>query len=177
MKKLLVLTLISILAFTFVSCQKKDDTIPDGMFYEQNDAVSYKLYLPEGWIVDRNDKMVSAHASEDDRSNVSVTAFSLPRQFIGNLDEYIKSEYRDYLAKNLSGIEFLVDFEVSTLGTLDARRAEFLANVGGIDYRFMQLLTQGPDGYVYIFTYTSTPDAFDSHSEEIQMILDNFKLY
>lgn len=174
MKKIVLVLFAIILAVTVSSCKKEESDVPKGMFYEENGAVDYRLCLPDGWIIDRNDGMVSAHASEDDKSNVSVTAFELPRSYT-SLAEYLDSEYITYFEKNFSDMQIVEDFTETTFGGNDARRIVFTADVGGIGYQFMQIITLHRNGYIYIFTYTSTPDYYKTHEEEIASIIDAFR--
>ncbi|MBR5460444.1 MAG: hypothetical protein IKV53_06210 [Clostridia bacterium] len=173
MKKIALLFIAVILVFSVSSCKKEKSDTPDGMFYEENTAVDYKLYLPEGWIIDRNDGMVSAHVSEEDKTNVSVTAFELPREFT-TLTEYLDGEYKTRFQQNFTSMEIVEDFTETELDGNDARRIVFKAEVGGVGYQFMQILTLHRDGCIYILTYTSTPDYFDVHKESIDKIVQEF---
>ena len=174
MKRAFFITLMVVMMLFVSSCKKEETGVPDGMFYEKNDAVNYTLYLPEGWIIDRNDGMVSAHADEKDRSNVSVTTFALPREYNLSLSEYINNEYEKYFNSNFVDMEILKDFSDTTLDKRPAKKVVFKASVGNIPYQFMQILTLNTDGYVYVFTYTSTPDAYDTHEEEVNSMLTEF---
>jgi hypothetical protein len=174
MKKIILIFTCLTLVFVLASCKKPNADVPNGMFYEENLAVDYKLYLPEDWVIDRNDGMVSAHVSENDKSNVSVTAFELPREFT-TLSEYLEGEYMERFKTNFSGMEIVEDFTETTLDGDDARQIIFKAEVGGITYQFMQILSLHRDGCIYIFTYTSTPDYFNVHKESVDKILSEFK--
>ncbi len=166
---LVILTLV-----TLVSCSaKKDPNIPDGMTYSENEAVDFYLYYPEEWILDRNDGMVSVRVSDKDRSNVSVTAFTAPSD-VQNIEGYIKDEYIGLVEENFIDFTMLSEAEVSVLGGVESRRFVYTASVAGETYKFMQNITYRY-GYIYIFTYTSTVEGFDTHIDEVNEISDAFE--
>ena len=174
MKKIALVLLSLLMIVTLFSCKKDKSDAPDGMFYEANDAVDYQIFFPEGWSIDRNDGMVSAHVSDSDSSNVSVTAFALPREYT-TLDDYLDKEYLDYFSKNFSDMNVIEEFSEIEFAGNDARRLVFSATVGGNSYQFMQIVTLHYDGYLYILTYTSTPGAYNSHMEDVEKIISEFK--
>lgn len=160
--------------FALVSCgPKKDPDIPEGMTLSENEAVDFYLYYPEEWIVDRNDGMVSVRVSDKDRSNVSVTAFTAPSD-VQNIEGYIKDEYIGLVEKNFTDLELLSDGEVATLGGVESRKFVYTATVAGESYKFLQNITYRY-GYIYILTYTSTAEGFDSHIDEVNEIIDAFE--
>lgn len=175
MKRLFLVVLL-ILAFTLVSCSKEESTMPDGMTYSENGAVDYYFYYPEEWTLDRNDGMVSAYVSEKDHSNVSVTAFTAP-QGVNSVDGYIsmgETNYFDHLKENFTDITLLSDGEETTLGEVPARQYVFTATVAGDEYKFRQVVAYRY-GYIYILTYTSTLDAFDLHTDDVNSIIKEFE--
>lgn len=172
-KIILVLTVISALLMLNSCAKDKDPNVPEGMTVSENEAVDYYLYYPEEWRLDRNDGMVSVYASEGDRSNVSVTAFTVP-QGVTNIEEYLNSDYLGYVESNFPELEMLTEAEVSTLGGVESRKYVFTANIAGADYKFMQNITYRY-GYVYIFTYTSTVDAFDTHIDDVTAMAEAFE--
>ena len=60
-----------------------------------------------------------------------------------------------------------------TLDGVAASKIEYTATLAGDQYKFMNIIcVVGAE--LYIFTYTSTVDLYDSHTEDVQSILDNF---
>ncbi len=177
-KSIFTAVLAVILTLTLVSCsnkKEKDETLPEGFVRLENMGGEYTFAYPKSWIIDRNDGMVQLHVSEKDASGISVTAFAPPREGMTTLEEYLKSDYLDHLKSTLPTLEVSPDaFEETTLGTKDARKIVFDATVSDKDYRFMQVITLNNDGYIYIFTYTSTPDVFKTHEDNVNKVLDTF---
>lgn len=174
MKRLFLVVLL-MLSLILVSCSKEESELPEGMTYAENDAVDYILYYPEEWTLDRNDGMVNVYVSEKDHSNVSVTAFTAPSG-VNSVDGYIsmgETNYFEHLKENFTDLELLSDGEETTLGTAPARQYVFSATVAGDEYKFRQIITYYY-GYIYIFTYTSTLDAFDTHTEEVNSMAKEF---
>ncbi len=174
-KKLKRLFLVVLLIFTLVSCSKEESNIPEGMAYSENGAVDYYFYYPEEWTLDRNDGMVSVYANEKDHSNVSVTTFAAP-DTVTSVDGYIsmgETNYLEHLKSNFTDLEMLSDGEETTLGGVPARQYVFTATVAGDEYKFRQIIAFRY-GYIYIFTYTSTLDAFDTHTDDVNSIVKEF---
>ena len=169
-----VLVLVLMCVLCLVSCSKGNETdVPEGMVEAENKFVDYRFFYPENWILDRCDGMISCHVSKDDASNVSVTAFT--PDDMKPLEDYLKEEYMTYFKANFSDMEIIEDFADTTLDNAPAKRIVFKATVGEKAYQFMQCLAYGRDGYIYIVTYTSTPEAYDSHLEDVEKIVSEFR--
>lgn len=174
MKKIILISVLILSLCLLASCSNnKAPNVPEGMTLSENEAVDYYLYYPEKWTVDRNDGMVSVYVSDKDRSNVSVTAFTAPSN-VNNIEDYLNSDYLGYVESNFPELEMITAGEESTLGGVDSRRYVFSANIAGGDYKFMQNITYRY-GYIYIFTYTSTLDLFDTHIDEVTKIIEEFE--
>ncbi len=175
MKKFLSILFVTFLCvLCLVSCSKgKDSDTPEGMVEAENKFVDYRFFYPENWLLDRNDGMISCHVSKDDASNVSVTAFALPE--MKPLEDYLKEEYMTYFKANFGDMEIVEDFTDTTLDTCPAKNIVFKATVGEKSYQFSQTIALGRDGYIYIITYTSTPEAFETHVEDVEKIVSEFR--
>lgn len=196
-----ILVLASLLAFC--GCSQKDAWVPAGMKLASTDAVDYTVYMPESWTVDVSTGIISAYVSNTDRSNVTVTAFNLSDDDAKlTLDEYW-AKYEADLRLTFPDMKYLAEKdEAETTETTENAETEaaadtteaahpgyptstvidntaankyfYTATVTGIGYQFMQVvIIRG--GVAYIITYTSTPELFDTHIEEIDKITDNFK--
>ncbi len=177
-KTLFILVFALVLTVSLVSCsdKKEDDTLPDGMLMTENAAGDYSFFYPEEWIVDRNDGMVMVHVSESDASSVSVSSFAPPREGMTTLEDYLENGYVNHIKDSVANVEIdSENFTAATLSGRDARRIEFSATVGEKDFRFLQVITLNTDGYIYIVTYTSTPDFFETHLENVEKIITEFK--
>ena len=59
-------------------------------------------------------------------------------------------------------------------GSVAAEQHTFTATVTGYEYEFMEtVFVRG--GTAYILTYTSTPDVFESHLDDVQSIVNSLK--
>ena len=168
-----ILILVLMLVFLTACAKEKNPDIPEGMTVSENEAVDYFLYYPEEWKINRNDGMVSVYASDNDRSNVSVTGFTAPAD-VSNVEDYLNNDYLGYVESNFPELEMLTSGEVSTLGGVDSRKYVFTANIAGGDYKFMQNITYRY-GYIYIFTYTSSADMFDTHIDNVNKMAEAFE--
>ncbi|MBQ4601776.1 MAG: hypothetical protein IJB24_02845, partial [Clostridia bacterium] len=61
----------------------------------------------------------------------------------------------------------------TTLSGEPANKYVYTATVTGTTYQFMQIVCIR-EMTVYVITYTSTPDSYDSNMEDVEKILDNF---
>lgn len=175
MKKITRITaaLLAVLltAFVAVSCSKKDD-IPAGMIKASDEKADFTLYVPEKWTVDVKEAAVSAYCSKNDPSSVSMMAWEL---------EYTNSSLDEWWEVNLSEIEKVfsnvevISTENAIIDGLNAKKYTYTASLGEYDYTIMQAACI-KNVNVYLFTYTSVPENFDAHSEEIQNIISNIKI-
>lgn len=176
MKKITVVLIALLLLITASSCSKKEEgDIPEGMVALENDVTDFTLYYPEEWSVDRNDGMVSVYVSDKDRSNVSVTTFAASAE-VTSVDAYLNmgdTTYFDHMKETFPDLEMLADGEETTLDGVPARQYVFTATVAGDAYKFKQVITYYY-GYIYMLTYTSTTDGFDSHVDEVNSIISEF---
>jgi len=175
--------------------------VPAGMKLASTEAVDYTMYVPESWTVDVSTGIVSAYVSVSDRSNVTMTAFNLGSDDLYiSLDEYWERYQGDLIAtfpdicyteaEVISPAETTADGEtipaetaapehpgypISTvMDNTAANKYYYTATVTGVTYKFMQLVSIRA-GIAYVMTYTSTPDMFDEHIEEIDKIIEYFK--
>ena len=166
----LVLTFV-LLAFAFVGCTKKENDVPDGMKEASNDIVDYDLYVPATWTVDVSTGMISAYYSAKDPSNVSMTAFNIDNE-VSTIDEYFERYKQDFEStfenfEQKETVDMLLD-------GIAAKKYTYTGTIGSEDYTFMQVVTIRRS-MVYIFTYTAISENFDLHTEEVELMIENFK--
>ncbi|MBE6636191.1 MAG: DUF1795 domain-containing protein [Ruminococcaceae bacterium] len=102
---------------------------------------------------------VTADTNDNDGSLPSITS----------IDEYW-AYYEKNFAKTFSDMTYTEKGENMLLSGLKAKKYVYTATVTGDSYQFMQVVTI-KNGYVYIFTYTSTKDLFESHLDDVNAIL------
>ena len=171
-KKVIVLVICALFVFSLTACSP-DNYAPAGMkLITDSDIVDYKLYVPASWTADVSTGVVSAYVSSADHSNINVTAFELD-DVNTTLAEYW-AVYTEAFNSTFSDMEYETEGETILLSGAAAVKYVYTATVTGTQYKFMQVVSIS-NGTVYIFTYTSSPDNYSSHLEDIDKILSNFE--
>ena len=179
-KRIIALVMVSVMvALCLASCgDGGNSSVPEGMKEASGDSVDYNFYVPSGWICDTANGATSAYYSETDRSNVSVMSFSTKysddtlADWWKNYEADFKSVYTDF--KEISKENIIVD-GVAALKTV------FQGTLEGYTYQFMQVAAVKDvflsKPQIYIFTYTSVPEAYESHLEDVQSMIDAFDFH
>lgn len=173
-KKITALTLSVILIFScfisLTSCGETSDT-PKGMVLASNEIVDYYLYVPDSWTIDLAAGAVSAYYSESDPSSVSMMAWNIEDSET-TLDSWWENNLKDF---NLVFTNFNLESESNTvLDGVAAKQYVYTASLGENNYKFTQIAAMRKS-MIYLFTYTSTAENYDSHAEDITKITENFK--
>lgn len=167
MKKFVVLLLALLM---LAGCAKNEAGVPENMQLASREDVTYCLYVPKTWNVNTDSGVSSAYYSSADSSNVSVMSY-YPEAESMSIDDYWKLTEETYKT-SFQGYSF-VSGETTLLGGRKAGKYTFDLTVGGEQVRMMQIIA-AYDSMFYVFTYTSAPETFDSHLDEVQTIVDNF---
>ena len=151
-----------------VSCTPDLDT-PDGMQAASLDGVEYALYVPEGWVVNKNSGVSGAYVSAYDKSNVNLISYvpttaMTAEQYWTVCEESYKAEFDNYT---------FVESGSVTMAGQPAPYYVYTATIGGDDYKFLQAIV-GSNGIFYNLTYTATPELYDSHVEEVMSVIEAF---
>ena len=166
-----VLLAVMMAALAFASCSK-DTSAPKGMIKASNEKADFTMYIPEKWTVDTADAAVSAYCSKNDPSSVSMMAWGL---------EYTDSALDDWWEVNLEEIgKVFSDVEITAeedaiVDGLYTKKYTYTATLAGNSYKIMQAACI-KDSNVYLLTYTSTPETFETHTEDVNSILTNLKI-
>ena len=88
---------------------------------------------------------------------------------ITTVEEYW-AYYEGQFKATFSDLTYSVEGENVMLAGMKAKKYVYTATVTGQTYQFMQVVAL-KTGTVYIFTYTSTKEVFDSHMEKVNAIL------
>ncbi len=165
-------------ALCFASCSKVDSEVPEGMKEASGDSVDYNFYVPSTWTCDVANGATTAYYSETDRSNVNVMTFSVTYSD-DTLADWWKSYETDFQT-------VYTDFEVISseniiLDGVAALKTVFKGTLEGYEYQFMQVAAVKDvflsKPQIYVFTYTSVPEVYASHVEEVQTMLDAFDFH
>lgn len=199
MKRFTALLLVLVLCFSLCACAQDNTDAPEGMKLVETESKNYSLYVPDHWSVDMSTGVVSAYASKADQSNISFTGFAVDTVSLAEetvvadtgSEEEAKSmvdvfweSYSEDFAETFGDTMKYIDEngkEVddpapskTTLGGFAANKYSYTARVTGETYKFMQVVCIEA-GYVYILTYTAVTEAFDSHLEDVESVISNFK--
>lgn len=177
MKKLLrnlILTLIIAIFGAMISSCSKDDPYapPAGMMNASGEGADFCLFVPDDWTVDYSTAAAGAYFSKADPSSVSVMAWDL---------EYTDTAVDEWWATNMSEIESVFtnvkqeSEENLTMSEVYGKKYIYTATLGSYDYKIMQAACI-KDATVYLFTYTSLPENFDAHAEEVSDMLKYFTI-
>lgn len=149
---------------------EKDKKTPEGMKIASGDNVEYRLYVPEKWTANSKNAIAGAYYSEDDRSNVSLTSYS-PTQST-SLDDYVKNceEANEKIYDDYTLISSETD---KKLGGKTARDNTYSFELDGKRYMQRQVICIYNDN-IYSLVYTSSPEKFDLHREDVEKIIKEF---
>lgn len=173
MKKLASLFLAALIclgAIMLSSCQETETDVPKGMKLASSEDADYIMYVPENWRVDRSTLYTSAYFSSGDTSSISTAAYGM--NFTDNsVDEWWKS-FEEEMSKIYTDISE-VTTEDAVLGGVDGTKYTFSASLNEKQYNY--IITAVIRGsYLYYVTYTSTPDYYENHLEELESVISNF---
>jgi len=167
--KILLISMLTVFAAILTSCGEKDEfAAPAGMVTASDEKADFYLYVPDEWTVDYSTAAAGAYFSADDPSSVSVMAWEL---------EHTDTTVDEWWAVNQEDITMvfdnftLVSEENMTIDELYAKRYVYTASLGDFSYKIMQAACI-KDSTVYLFTYTSVADNYDTHLEDVARMLD-----
>ena len=171
--KILFITLLTA-AILFSSCAAPEIEIPKGMKLFSNDLVEYTAFVPEKWVVSNKSATISAYASVSDASSVVISSHPLGIEKSNYTAKDYWADHEKELGSLLTDIEYSAKDKAKKLDKQDAMRYVYTAKLGETEYKYMQTVCI-KDETVFLITYTSTPELYAEHTEEIEKILDNFK--
>ena len=170
--RILVVLLIAATVLTAAGCKKDKSGAPKDMVSAADPLASFYLYVPEKWTVDYTEGTGGAYFSADDPSSVFVSAWDMP-----NTDSTIE----DWWNTNLIDLErvfsdiTIVSEDTTVVDGLEAKSYTYTASIGEFSYKFMQVACL-KDGAVYLFTYSSQHEQFDSHMGDVEKMLEYFTI-
>jgi len=147
-----------------------DPDAPTGYVTASGEAADYMFFVPDDWTVDMTTGATGAYCSAEDPSSVSVMSWELDAP-----DTTVEEWWKD----NLADIEMVfqnvaVEAEENiTLDQVHGKKYVYSAQLGEYSYRILQAAAVR-NGYVYLVTYTSLADTYDSHLEEVNAMLGFF---
>jgi hypothetical protein len=182
-KFLSLILICALTALTFASCSpsvtEAGIAIPSGMQAIAGEAGDYDLIVPSEWLVETTVGMTSAYAEDAARSSVTVTANELTAE-LTSIEAYwdmfaeeFAATFADFAMVDAEPSDVVVGsaYEDTTRHT-DALKYRYTATVGGVKYQWMQVLCLR-GATMYIITYTSTAESYESNHEDVNDILSH----
>lgn len=169
MKKILALILVIITILSLVACNSEPLKDAKGNTIYRENVVDFTLYIPQTWILDTTSFVVSAHASENDSSSVTMTQAGLsgyqeiPAIFNSTKDELTK----------LYTFKTLVEGTVRKIADTDAAVYQYSLTdkQTNTTLYYLQCLFIR-NGVLYTFTYSAIPELYESHMDEVNKMLN-----
>ena len=156
----------------FAGCsQQKEGDVPSGMKLASGEDADYLMYVPENWRVDKSTLYTSAYYSSGDATSVSATAYGM------NFDDTTVDDWFEGFLKEFKEIYTDVsqpEKADAKLGGVDGRRYTFSGTLNGTVYDYIIVAVINRN-YVYYITYTSTPQYYSAHLEELENVISNFE--
>lgn len=166
--KVILFGVIAVLAASLASCEKDEYAPPAGMITASDEKADFYFYVPDDWTVDYSTAAAGAYFSASDPSSVSVMAWEL---------EYSDTSLDDWWAVNQEDIMLvfqnftLESEENTTVDELYAKKYVYTASLGEYNYKIMQTACI-KDATVYLFTYTSVLENYDTHLDDVSQMLE-----
>lgn len=152
------------------SCSKKGEFDPPAGWQAASDEqADFYFYVPDNWTVDFSTAAAGAYYSAADPSSVSVMAWELPNTDT-SLDDWWELN-REELEKVFDNFNLESEENMTlTADNLYAKRYVYTAELGGYGYRYMQVAALKGTS-VYLFTYCSVEENYESHLEAVEDML------
>lgn len=168
MKKILAL-LLAVSALALTGCGS-DSEAPTGYKTASGEAADYTFFVPDEWTVDLSTGATSAYCSTDDPSSVSVMTWELPHTDT-TLDEWWEMNLEDIslVFQNVA----IEEPENVTVDGVYGKKYTYTADLGEFSYKIQQTAAI-KGGSVYLITYTSLADTYDTHLEEVGNMVSFF---
>lgn len=177
---LCVLLVCAMLTGALVSCSSGSE-IPDGYQYATCKGEYFRLFVPTQWTVNTESGVSGAHYLLDGTA-VSMAEVHFEKPVAeGETGEGTTATLEDFFTAHKADLTRLMNYTPekefdSTLGSYRAKDITYTATVGGVDYRYRQVLTK-VEGRFYLFTFTSPVDSFDQWSDTVEGILEEVLFY
>jgi len=170
--KILITAVLLAMTAVFTACGKNtgEVDVPSGMTLACDPEIAeYYLFVPQRWTVDLTTSASGAYYSNTDPSGVSMMVWEL-----ANTDTSLD----DWWTMNETDLQMVFDnytLESKENTTIDENYAQkyvYTADLGENKYKIMQIGIL-KKGKVYLFTYTSLANLYDSHLEDVAAITEN----
>lgn len=173
MKKIsLILAVAILMTVVLTSCEESEVQVPNGMQLVTNDVVNYNLFVPDDWTPSISTGAVGAYCSADDPTNVTVMAWNVDAEM--TLDAWWEQYRTDF---DMVFDEFsMIGQENVTIDEVAAQKYSYSAKLGEYEYYYDQYACIHWS-MVYVITFTSTVENYESHLEDYAEIIENFQFH
>lgn len=168
MKKIISILLLLLLSLSLFACGG-DKEVPDGMQKASGDDVAYSLFVPGGWILLDTDGMNGAYYSSSDKSSITVSSYY--GDFY-SIDEYWQASKESY-ERTYKSFAVETEEEAIVFGGKNAFKYVFCAEIDGTEYKFLQIVAIHSNN-VYVLTYTSEAETYESHMTDVEQTISEF---
>ena len=165
-KKILALVFACLIMLSTVSCSNESD-VPEGMKKISEDNVAYDFFVYSHWLVD-DGVTDCAYYSASDRSNVSMSSY-LPDESHVMVEDFYQAVLATY-RRDFNNFTLLEEGRTK-MHMFDAYQIEYTFTFGEVTYQVYQAMTLR-DTTMYVFTYTSSPEFYESHMKEVAGMLE-----
>ncbi len=163
-------------SFVVKESENADDTpvtdkhTPDGMKIASHEQCEFIFYVPLSWRCNTSDKMSDAYYDESGKPNVTATSY-IPYGENNTVEDYFL-QCEEIYKKDIKGYELISKTE-RTVAERNGYSYVYRAVYGEIELRVMQTIIMYNE-IAYSITYTARADAFDSHLDDVNKMLDSF---
>ena len=168
---LAVLLLVPAMLFSCGGKTEEGIPVPSGMQAIASEAGDYYLMVPAAWTVDTTKGMTSAYAEDAAKSSVTVCANELTRdivtieQYWESFSEQFKATFADFAMIDAEPTDVVLE-----KAEAEGKKYRYTATVGDVKYQWMQVLFIR-NATLYIVTYTSTAESYESNLDDVNKIL------
>lgn len=164
-------------ALPYVSEDKKEysdkEDVPEGMKLISTDEVGYRIFVPENWTVNERADFPAAYCS--DNANVSLQVYMLNLEnddALNTPEKYFETCRERY--EDIFDSFTLVDEDDIEMAGAEAKQYIYTVETGGVEYKQLQAIVFR--GAYYVLTYTATVEDFDAHLDDVQKMIENFRM-
>lgn len=161
--KKFAVTVIAVLlcATALMSCGDKAEH--SGYKLASGESGDFDFYVPQSWTVSMTQGTVAAYCSSADASSISVMPGELEHAD-STVDDWWES-YESEFSEIYSDYT-LIEAKDDSLGGNAAKTYVFSAKLGDNEYHF-EITATVKGSYIYMLTFTSTPDKYENHADTL----------
>lgn len=173
--------ILVLIALASCSVEKAYPGAPDGMRPLNEGDEGAIIYVPSSWSVETSTGIPTGYYSAKDRSMITLMTVTPDKLNGTTAPEYWES-YKETFSSSLKDFQIVKsedaqkDYITRIIADAPAYIYDFTATISGLEYKFRQaVFINSSTGNLYIITYSSSIETFDSHTETLKEVYENFK--